>query len=147
MITVEAALASKEHVAVFLGNFDGRKQFFFNCGVVDLDRIDFSTVEGNRPAVLSNNTAKLSIRSVGVNIKWLRKVRITQKDLACNNVADVFERLFMLVGPFPFGIRTSQLRKRSNGGGAMIPKLAIKVDKAKEFTELFSGRRASKRKN
>jgi hypothetical protein len=67
-----------------------------------LGRIEFARVESNRPRVLADNSTKLRVGSISVDVKGLGEIRVFEKDLSGYGVANALEGLLLFRPPLPF---------------------------------------------
>ena len=79
MIAVNMNLGSKKHGSKFFECFNDGEKFLFNSSVKILSFVEFVCVEGNWMAFLFDDSTKLKVRGMGLNIKWNVMVRICKQ--------------------------------------------------------------------
>ena len=81
VVRVNVQLSTKQHGSELLESFNNRQEFFFNCSIVLLGRVEFARVKGDRLILLFNNSTQLEIRCIGLDVKWEIMIRIDQKSV------------------------------------------------------------------
>ena len=136
VVGVNTDFGTKEKGAKGAQGFDNGEKFLFNGGVVLLSRSQFAAVVGNGMIMLFDDSTKLQIGSIGVDVKRQVWIGIAKENIFGDECIDGFESTATLRSPEKGNVFAGESGNGSKNVCTAAEHVAIEGDGATESANL-----------